>query len=191
MAGETLLTAADTLAGFPDNTQGLITPLDSRNFVVSAQTSSGFIEEQNDPVTLTMVDGVWVSVLSALLSPDFVGLYWKLDGNQQFIPAYADEGITVNVGTIRLVRITVIALTSKVAAGAPSAYSARTTLGGVQVGTVGELERDTTKTASVAIRDFTSDISLDDPIDVQIRPDGHSDDLIVQEATVSLGCIQI
>ena len=191
MAGETLLTAAETLAGFPDNTQQLIQPLDVRNFVVSAQVSSAWLDELNDPYVITMVDGVWTSVLTPAPSPDFLGLFWKLDGNQLVVPAYVDAGITVNTGTTRLATVTTIALTSKVAAGAPSLYSARVTLGGVQVSTVGSFERDTTKVASVAIRDFTVDIDLALPIDVQVRPDGHSEDLTINELTLSLGCFQI
>lgn len=190
MAGETLLTSAETLAGFPDNTQGLITPLDVRNFVVSSQTSLGFMEDAG-PFTIPLVDGVWTSILANVPTPAFVGLFWKLDGSNRFLPAYTDAGIIVNVGSTRFTTMQTFSESAKDAGGAAVLYSSRILLGGTVIGPVNQVSRDDTPTVAIGARDFLQDIDLLEPIDIQIRPDGHSNGITINDFTIQLEGLQI
>lgn len=106
MAGETLRTASQLLVEFPDNTAGLIDAVNSRNFIVSATVAVAFLEDAvvDTPYTMPMADGVPTPFLPTYPAvPDFVGNFWKLDGNNQILPSYTDQGVTVPAGVFRLV----------------------------------------------------------------------------------------
>ena len=106
MAGETLKTAAELLADFPDNTAGLIEAIDARNFVVGATPGVGALEDDplQTPFTIPLVAGVPVSVPAQLVLPLFIGNYWALDGNNAMIPSYDAAGIFVPPAHVRLVQ---------------------------------------------------------------------------------------
>ena len=79
MAGETLLSADETLAGFPDNTQGLILPLDVRNFVVSAAVSIGFMEDSG-PWTIPLAERTGCQAVGVDTSPGMLKKARAKDG---------------------------------------------------------------------------------------------------------------
>ena len=105
MAGERLSTSAELLAGFPDNTAGLIEALDSRNFVISSVPAVGALEDDpaQTPFTIPLVGGLPVDVPAQLVAPLFQGNYWALDGNNAMIPDYVAQGIDVPPAHLRYV----------------------------------------------------------------------------------------
>ena len=118
MAGETLRTVAQMLAAFPDNTQGLISPLDARDMIVSEAVNVGFLNLDNGPSTIPItVQNEWVSMNANISPTAFASNFWKVDGNNAFTQSYTDQGITVQSGTFRLTTFAVGGLVSKVGGG--------------------------------------------------------------------------
>ena len=118
MAGETLLSIAEMLASAEDNTQGLITPLDLRNIIVSNASDIGYLSlTQGNPVTVPIDTGVWTSINPLITPSTTAGNAWKLDANQAFSYSYVDDGIAVNPGTLRLAVFTVEMTAAKIGQG--------------------------------------------------------------------------
>lgn len=187
MAGETLREAAGLLGLFPDNVSGEIDAVDSRDFIVSSVVAVGFIEEDplTVPYTIPMTDGVPVDFLSTLTTPLFAGNFWKLDGNNAFIPSYTDFGVTVPPGLQRLVSGDVIMQLQKVGGGT-GVYEFQGTEGGVFTGE--PVQRTISAVAEVFVFSGTRlyDVSVAGPISLSITPVGTSDDLQVNQTRVSL-----
>lgn len=186
MAGETLLTIDEMLDSFPTNTQGLITALDSRSMIVSECVNVGYLVEDNAPgFTVPITDGVWVPVNPQIISPVFVGNYWKIDANNAFLPSYVDKGVTVNPNTNRLTGIRFGARVSKVGGGT-AMYSFAFFKSGVQIGsTPAEFEIGTSEQGIASSRDLIQDMALSsEQIDLRVRGEGTGDDLNVLEFTM-------
>ena len=97
MAGEELKYLDEILAAHPDNTQGLINPVDNRDGWIGATPALGVI---NDPVGGVIAAGIDVSV-NLELSPTFLGgQAFTMDGNGALVPGYTTP---VPVGYTRLV----------------------------------------------------------------------------------------
>jgi len=102
VAGETLKTAAQLLADFPDNTAGLIEAVNSRNLVVSAGNDVAFVEESFGvpgvalPMTQNMVDTVVTNLWS---SPTEAFRFWQRSGGG-FTPDYG--AIVTPAGVVRI-----------------------------------------------------------------------------------------
>lgn len=178
MAGETLRTAAELLDLFPDNVSGLIQAVDDRDFIVSVTTAVGFVEEDPTglPFNIPIVNGVPVSILPLLTIPTFHGNFWKLDGNNELIPSYTDFGITVPPGDIRLVNGTVILYVQK-AGGGTDSYTFQGTAGGIGVGYPQTVVLGTVPTVVILNGTRPYDVSLGEPIGVEVTGEGTSDDL--------------
>jgi len=186
VAGETLRDGSGLLANFPDNTAGLIDAVNSRDFVVSVAPGVGFVEDDpaTVPYTIPMTDGVPVDFMASLTTPLFVGNFWKLDGNNAFVPSYTDIGVIVPAGLFRLLEGSVILNVEKV--GATQTYQFQGTEGGVFTGD--PLLRDIGSNPEVVVFNGvrTYEVQPANPISFTITPVGHSQDLIVNDVRVSL-----
>jgi hypothetical protein len=199
MAGETLLTTTELLSGFPDNASGLIEAVDSRNFVVSAVNGVGFYDDNNDPTGPWTVPnagaGVPVDILSNLPIPTgdpnavFVGNYYRLDGNNHFVPSYVDEGITVPPGTIRIVDGSVGFVIAKPGGGTETG-TIRGTKAGVPYLPGRQVSLTSTPIAFVSTGARLVDVSLAEPISVEWIPDAATD-LIVSEFRINLRMVLV
>lgn len=188
MAGEVLKTASELLADFPDNSAGLIEAVNSRNFVASVVTAVGFAEDNPGdlPVLLPMTDGVPVDVLAAVPTPAFAGNFWKLDGNNAFVPSYVDFGIFVPPLTQRLTSGSVIIEVNK-PSGGDSVYRFQGTEGGVFTGNpIDRTVTGNTPTLLVFSGTRLYDVEVGGAISFSITPIGHSLDLEVLDYRVTL-----
>jgi hypothetical protein len=193
MAGEELKDVSELLAAFPDNTAGLIEAVDSRDFIVSMTTGVAFAEDlpADVPYVMPMTAGVPVPFLSAYPAvPGFEGVFWKLDGNNEFVPAYTDVGIFVPAGTLRLNEGTVVLNCQKLGGGTAD-FTFQGTVGGVFVGE--PLTRTIGTVPQVLVFQSVSryDVSVADPLDFSITPVGHSDDLQINDFRVSLVSVML
>lgn len=187
MAGETLLTLSEIIASFPDNTANLITPLQSRDLAISQAVAVGFFEQAaaDEPLLMPMADGVPFDMLAAFTLPDFVGNFWKLDGNNAFIPSYTDDGITVNPPTNRLVQGSVVMVATKVGGGTGD-YIFEGTENGIGTGSPRTVTLDANPSLLVFGGDRLYDINLANPIGLDVTPSGTSDDITIQNFRVTL-----
>jgi len=187
MAGETLKTASELLDSFPDNVVGLIDAVDDRSFVVSVAVAVGFVEDDplTVPYTIPMTNGVPVDFMSTLTTPGFFGNFWKLDGNNAFVPSYSDFGITVPAGSFRLLSGTVLLNCEKVGGGT-GVFEFQGTANGLFIGD--PVQRELTSTAETLIFSGTRlvDVSLAEAQSFDITPVGHSDDLQINDVRVVL-----
>ena len=85
---ETLRYVAGLLTNFPDNSQGLIKPVNMRDFVASFINGRGFLVDET-PVNVPILDGTPTAVNPLLLSPvvTLTGL-WVFDGNNFAVQNY-------------------------------------------------------------------------------------------------------
>jgi hypothetical protein len=192
MAGETLREAADLLGLFPDNTGGLIDAVDSRDFIVSAVVSVGFLEDDpaQTPYTIPLTDGVPQDFLSTLVAPLFLGNFWKLDGNNAFIPSYTDFGVTVPPALQRLVTGTVLLNVQKIGGGTAD-YVFQGTEAGVLTGDPITRTIGTTPQGISLGGTRLYDISLGGAISFDVTPVGHSDDLQVNDVRIAVEGIML
>lgn len=119
MAGETLRTASQLLAEFPDNTAGLIDAINSRNAVVSEAVGIGFLEDDTASFVIDVTAGVVVSINAEItplpqLAANFA---WDIDGNNAWIPDYGNNGIITPAGVTRLVGINTTMILNKLTGG--------------------------------------------------------------------------
>jgi hypothetical protein len=192
VAGETLREANELLANFPDNTSGLIEAVHSRDFVVSATPAVGFLEDDpaQVPYTIPMADGVPVDLLSTLVAPLFVGNFWKLDGNNAFVPSYTDLGVTVPPGLDRLVKGSVFLNCQKLGGGT-ALYTLQGTEDGVLTGEPVTREIGTTPELQVFSGTRLYLVDLAGAISIVITPVGHSDDLQINDLRVSVESVML
>ncbi len=193
MAGETLKIASQLLADFPDNTAGLIDAVQSRNFLISVAVAVGFVEDDQAqvPYIIPMTDGVPVPFMPTLVAPLFFGNFWKLDGNNEYLPSYVDQGVTVPAGSFRLINGSVLLNVQKVGNATPVSYEFQGTGGGSFVGD--PVSRDINSTART--ESFSGsrieDVSIMPAQGLSITPIGHSEDLQINDVRVVLQGIML
>jgi hypothetical protein len=188
MAGEVLKTASELLVeDLPNNSAGLITPVNQRSVVVSVLTAVGFLEDDpaQTPYVIPMTDGVPVDFNSTLVAPLFVGNYWAIDGNNAFVPNYVAQGVTVKPGTTRLVSGSVL-LTCQKLGGGTGLYVFQGTENGVLTGDPVTREIGTTAELLTFAGTRLYDVSVGGPISFQITPQGTSDDLQINDVRIAL-----
>ena len=181
MAGETLRTVAQMLAAFPDNTQGLISPLDGRDMIVSEAVNIGFLDLDNGSYTLPItVQNEWVSINANITPTAFASNFWKVDGNNAFSQSYTDQGITVQSGTQRLTTFSMGAALSKVGGGT-NLYEFALFTDGVQSSSA----YNHTATAATEYLTFSTsdlpDYSLNEVYDMRVRCIDGTSDLVFDE----------
>lgn len=192
MAGESLRTASGLLANLPDNTSGLIQAVNTRDVVVSVVDGVGYWDDADDPglpVTIPNAGlGVGVDILSALPGPPataFAGNYYKLDGNNHFVPSYTDQGILVPAGTQRIVESLVTLRLSK-----PGGGTNLFTLQGTRAGVPYIPGRTVSLTSTPETFTFSGsrlvDVSLAEALSIDFVPDDGPADLVVHEWTITL-----
>ena len=167
----------ELLAGFPDNTQGLITAEKERDFVISIAEGVGYLADVTD-VVIPVTDGVPVSINPLLLGPATTDQLWAFDGNNLATPNYsAVPGLTVPPGHSKLVGLLGIMSWEKVSAGDDS-YSAQFTRNGIGIG-LNEFFNFPAAGAQVVtlIGALVGDISVADTYGVQLTGQGTDDDL--------------
>lgn len=186
MAGETLLELADLLAAGGDNSQGLITPLDYRNMIVSEAYGVAFVVEE-DPFTVPITDGVWTAMGPVLPSPDTANnIAFSVDGNNNIVNDYVSAGVTVNDPTFRLNRYEVTFLVMKTGGGTGN-YQMRWSQGGNPLGnpsatvTIGTTEEPYTFSRSLLMN-----VADQTPVVVEIQGVGTNDDLDIQNYAVTV-----
>lgn len=180
MAGETLRTASQLLAEFPDNTAGLIDAVNSRNMIVSELLGVGFMEDNAAQFTITVQDGVFVSVNAAvtpnpLLAANFA---WDIDGNNSWFPDYVNNGVIVPAGVTRLHGITSTILVQKQGGGTAS-YSFQYFLGGVAFGNPVTVTIGTTPQILPQSDELLVEVALGETMDWRCRANGTTDNLDV------------
>lgn len=188
MAGETLRDTADLLGLYADNLTGDISAVDGRDVIVATANGVGFLEDDpaQVPYTIPMTDGVPVDLLGTLVAPLFVGNFWKLDGNNAFVPSYTDLGITVPPLLQRLISGSVILNATSIGGGTKD-YIFQGTEGGVFTGdpvTRSLLGNAATTMVFSGVRLY--DVNLAGAVSLSITPSGHSDDLQVNDLRVAL-----
>jgi len=167
----------ELLAGFPDNTQGLITAEKERDFVISIAEGIGYLADQTD-VVIPVTDGVPVSVNPLLLGPATTDQLWRFDGNNLATPNYnAVPGLTVPPGHSKLVGLLGILSLEKLSGGDDS-YSAQFTQNGVGIG-LNEFFNFPAAGGQVVtlITAIVGDISGTDTYGIQITGQGTGDNL--------------
>ena len=184
MAGESLLTLAEVLASLPDNNSNLIQPLDHRNDVIALTNDLGFLEE-NDPFTIPILDGTFVSINPLLPTPIQVSNFWALDGtNAQFVDYGA---ITINPGHQRLLNLVCSLFVQKVGGGTAS-YTFQFFVAGapvsreIDVADIGPFQQ-------VAFGEeilFDYSLGVAAPVTVRVRGDGTTDGLEVEDFSMKL-----
>lgn len=176
MAGEILKSADGLLAGFPDNVSGQIAATDSRNFVISAITAIGHVEDDAG-FTIPITSGV-PTVINPIIPVTmvFTGNFFTLDGNNAFIPDYGS--VIINPGTVRLVDAESFMVVTK--SGSVAQYETQWRVGGVPIGTPITQEIQPTATSLIlAEEEFVYDVDIGAPLDLQITGIGTNDDLQV------------
>ena len=174
MAGEVLKSADGLLAGFPDNVSGQISPVDVRNFVISAVSGIGAFDDVTNYVA-PMVDGV-PTVMNPLMTPvDFAANFFQLDGNNAFIPDYGSA--VINPGTLRLVDLLFLIVADQVGSPSSDTYFVQARVGGVPINSPQPTVVDTANERFFLNTEFLYDVQLGLPIDVTITPTAVNADL--------------
>ena len=83
--------ADEIQSAFGDNTQGLISPSDSRDAFDSMLSGHGFLST-NTETTIPILDGTWTQINPLLVdvttAPEQL---WSIDGNNLFVPVYSTQ----------------------------------------------------------------------------------------------------
>jgi hypothetical protein len=134
-------------ASFPDNTQGLITPLANRDMVISEAVNVGFLVETGDTYTIPIAAAdTWYDMQAPITTPVFVSNFWELDSNNNFVESYTTGNnsfgatVTVNPGTTRLASVSLAIAAYSVGNTSPRPYQLQLRQGGVGVGSVYDFE---------------------------------------------------
>ena len=182
-----LLYLDEVLAGYPDNTAGLITPLNARNHVVSTIRGVGFLDSPTT-ITLPILNGSGTIINQLLLDAVATqATLWTFDGNNFAISNYAAiQDVTVPAGYTKLMHAVAVLSLEKLAGGADQ-YQFQFTRNGVGVG----LAEDVVWTASgaqVVTTLYTTlyDISTQDTIGVQVIGVGTTDSLELHNFEMSM-----
>ena len=183
MAGETLRTIAEVLASFPDNSSRLITPLDARDMIVTEAVNVGYLEPMTLPFTIPVVADTPVSINQAMPDFEFVGNFWRVDGNRAFVENYTTytPPIIVNPGTFRSSAFNLSMNVQKIGTGTDT-YRIEWFKNGTPFGNPLIFDVDDVDPFYVAVRaDDLTDISLSDVFDVRVTGVGTGDDLQVNQ----------
>ena len=180
MAGETLRTATQLLAEFPDNTAGLIDAVQSRNMIVSELLGVGFMEDNTAAFTVTIQDGVFVSINAAVTPQPIIAanFAWDIDGNNAWFPDYVNNGVTVPAGVIRLHGMTSTILVTKPGGGS-AIYSFQYFIAGVPFGNPVSVSLDATPSILPQSDETLSEVALGETIDWRVSGVGTAEDLSI------------
>jgi len=187
LMAETLRYVEGLLANFPDNSQGLIKPVNMRDFVASFINGRGFLVDET-PVNIPITDGVFTSVNPLLLSPikSTTGL-WIFDGNNLGVQNYnAIPDVIIPAAYQKLLSLVTVLDVSKAAGGADN-YLMQHTKNGLPLGLAESVQFTAagTQTVTLLATDFV-DLSLADTFGVAIAGDGTIDDLTLNYFTMNL-----
>ena len=165
------------LAAFPDNTSGLISAENMRDFVVSTRTS--FINISDDtPFTASMSSGVPTLINPLLPSPTVNGVLWKADGNNRAYQDYVNviPDLTIPAGYTKLITIT-FSLGVEKSGSLDRVYLFQADLDGTPVGNgvVHTIISEPLFFSTIVSMNMTYDVSH--YIGLSVTPQGHSDDL--------------
>jgi hypothetical protein len=182
-----LLYLDDVLDGYPDNTAGLITPVNSRNHVVSTIRGVGFIDSPTT-ITLPVENGVGVIINPLLLDAVFTqATLWTFDGNNLAVSNYgALTNVTVPAGYTKLAQFVAVLALEKTGGGS-DAYQFQFTRNGVGVGLAEDVPWSSAGVQVVTTL-YTSlyDISTQDTIGVQVIGVGTGTDLLLHNFEMSV-----
>jgi hypothetical protein len=177
----------EVLAGYPDNTAGLINPINSRNHVVSTIRGVGFLDSPTT-ITLPVENGVGVIINPLLLDAVFTdATLWTFDGNNFAISNYGSlTDVTVSPGYTKLAQFVVVLSLEKTGGGADS-YQFQFTRNGVGVGLAEDVPWSAAGTQVVTTL-YTSlyDVSTQDTIGVQVIGVGTTTDLLLHNFELSV-----
>jgi len=84
---ETFRYMAQVLAGFPDNSQGIISAENIRDFVISAHNGGGALVS-SDTVTIPITSNTPTDITQHVTSPQLYGSTWTFDGNNYAVANY-------------------------------------------------------------------------------------------------------
>jgi hypothetical protein len=164
-----LLYLDEVLAGYPDNTAGLITPLNARNHVVSTIRGVGFLDSATT-ITLPVLNGTGTLINPLLLDAAFTqATLWTFDGNNFAISNYGSlTDVTIPAGFTKLVQLVAVLSLEKTGGGSDS-YQFQFTRNGVGVGLAEDVPWSSAGTQVVTTLYTTLyDISTQDTIGVQV-----------------------
>jgi len=168
----------ELLAGFPDNTSGLISAANIRDFVVSIVEGKGLLEA-TDNVTINIVADTWVSINPLLLNAAHTETFWAFDGNNYAFSNHSNfASTTVPSGHQRFGQfMSILELTKS--AGGSDEYSVQFTKNGVGIGEPESVEFNEAGTdTTTVLHPLLVDISLPaDLYGVQIMGIGTGVDL--------------
>ncbi len=184
---QTFKTVTELGAGFPDNTTGLISAENVRDFLVSIVDGKGLLEV-TDNVVLPVTSGVWTSINPLLTNAVHSETYWAFDGNNFVFANHSNVAdTTVPPGHKRLAQLMSILELTKSSGGADN-YSIQFTLNGLGIGQAESVEFSESGTNTVTLlHPSFVDISLpSDLYGIQIRGDGTSDDLTLGYFTMQI-----
>ena len=183
---ETLRYISGLLTNFPDNAQGLIKPVNMRDFVVSFINGRGFLVDETN-VNIPILDGTPTVVNPLLLSPEvtITGL-WVFDGNNFGVSNYANiPDIIIPADYKKLLSIVAVIDVTKSAGGA-DAYSMEFVKNGQPHGLPETVQFTAAGTQTVTLLSTDlADLSLSDTYGVQITGVGTTDDLSLNYFTMN------
>jgi len=182
MAGETLRTAIQLLAEFPDNTAGLIDAINSRNAVVSEMGGIGFLEDDSASFNIPITAGN-AQDINSLITPIPIlasNFAFDLNGNQHWVEGYTAAGITVPAGVFRLLGLQTTMVLFK-QGGGTSTYQFQYTRGGATFGNPIEWNLGTTNQLVVINEDVLYEPALNEAFSVQVLNQVGNDDLTVTD----------
>ena len=165
----TLLYIDELLANLPDNTAGLIEPVDARNGIVSNIRGVGFIDSPTT-ITLPILNGAGTIINPLLLDAEATQqTLWAFDGNNLAISNYgALTEVTVPAGYTKLLQAVCVLSLEKLGGGA-DAYQFQFVRNGIGVGLAEDVPFSAAG-AQVVTTLYTTlyDVSTLDTIGVQV-----------------------
>lgn len=178
MAGETLLTQAQLLASYPDNTVGAITALTGRNQIISEAVGIGFLKNTAEFVVPIDTPDQWETIQNLIVNPEVaVNAAWILNANNFWVPDYA--GVILPAGVERLVSLNteMVATTDSNSA---KEYQFQYFINGVPYGLPTSITFDDDDEYQLAVSTaFTYEVATKFPIDLRVSEDVGANDLQV------------
>lgn len=174
---QTLKYLDQLLAGYPDNTAGLISAENIRDHLVSTIGGRGLIENTAN-FTIPITSGVWTSINQLLPSPIHSEVLWTFDGNNLLHSNYGIGDTVVPVGYVKLGQfLSIIELTKP--GGGSDNYALQFTKNNVGVGQPESVEFGAAGTQTITLlHPALVDLSVpSDTFGVQIQGTGTSADL--------------
>jgi len=176
---QTLRYVSEILAGYPDNTQGLIDPVNVRDHAVSYANAVGYIESTTD-ITIPITSGVAVIINPLLSGVSSVQSGWGVDGNNFFFPDHssASPNTVIPSGYSKVMSLQCVATFTKQGAGSDN-YVIGWVKNGFPFGITHEIrftsgDAETAVVPEVAVQDISV---TSDTFGVQVTGVGTGDDL--------------